>query len=215
MKVGPKRPKTWQIFSPQVNHWIPLISPYIKSLISTERGLHEGVGWVRLTSHGNMTSCTDGTFTTTPQKSNELIPKMAIFKAGDAFSKAHHFGSPADSFSGTVWLKTIARCWKTLTTFLFLLTYRPVLKVGFWLIKSFCFFSELQIDRVIGLLPFILYGKWLRNPITLSECSQVFLFWLVDWNGTLGYSRIFNLRLRCLFVWFFRWGWVKKPTKWT
>ena len=100
MKVGPKRPKTWQIFSPQVNHWIPLISPYIKSLISTERGLHEGVGWVRLTSHGNMTSCTDGTFTTTPQKSNELIPKMAIFKAGDAFSKAHHFGSPADSFQG-------------------------------------------------------------------------------------------------------------------
>ena len=36
----------------------------------------------------------------TPQKSNELIPKMAIFEAGVTFSKAHHFGYPAVSFRG-------------------------------------------------------------------------------------------------------------------
>ncbi len=29
----------------------------------------------------------------TPWKSNELMPKMAIFKAGVTFSKAHHFGA--------------------------------------------------------------------------------------------------------------------------
>ena len=29
----------------------------------------------------------------TPQKFNELIPKMAISKAGVTFSKAHHFGA--------------------------------------------------------------------------------------------------------------------------
>ena len=211
MKVGPK---AWQIFSPQVNHWIPLISPYIKSLISTERGLHTGwggLGWPAMVTWHHVQT---GHLRLHPRNLTNWYQKWPYLRPEMHFPRPIILGLQPLVFRDSM-AQNHRQVLEDIDHISLFIDLQTGAEGGFLIDSKFLFFSELQIDRVIGLLPLILYGKWLGNPITLSMCSQVFLFWLVDWNGTLGYSRIFNLRLRCLFVWFFRWGWVKKPTKWT